>query len=49
MPAPGELQNKETYCRKQWKRVQHVANEFWSIWRRYFMQPCKFFINETKL
>ena len=22
------------YCRKHWRRVQHLSNEFWSRWRK---------------
>ena len=26
---PGVFQKADVYCRKRWRRVQHVANEFW--------------------
>ena len=47
MPPPGEFQKEDIYCRKQWRRVQDLANE--SGGRRKLMQPCKFVINGTKL
>ena len=34
MTPPKEFQKKEIYCRKQWRRVQHLANEFWSRWKK---------------
>ena len=34
MPPPREFQKKDTYCRKQWRRVQHLAKEFWSRWNK---------------
>ena len=26
------------YLRKRWRRVQHLANEFWSRWRKEYLQ-----------
>ena len=49
MPPPGKLQKEDIYCRKQWERVQHLANEFLSRWKRKFKQSCKFLINGAKL
>ena len=49
MPPPGEFQKEDIYCRKQWERVQHLANEFLSRWKRKFKQSCKFLINGAKL
>ncbi len=34
---PGVFQKEDVYCRKRWRRVQHIANEFWSRWRREFL------------
>ena len=34
MPPPGEFQKEDIYCRKHWRRVQHLANEFRSRWKR---------------
>ena len=30
MPPPEEFSRPGIYCRKQWKKVQHLRNEFWS-------------------
>ena len=34
MPPPGHFISPDQYCRKQWKRVQHLSNEFWNQWRK---------------
>ena len=34
MPPPGVFTSADTYCRKHWRRVQHLSNEFWSRWRK---------------
>ena len=34
MPPPGNFTTSDRYSRKQWRRVQHVANEFWGKWRK---------------
>ena len=34
MPPPGNFKKEDMYCRKQWRRVQHLCNEFWSRWRK---------------
>ena len=38
LPPPGEFQRADLYLRKRWRRVQHLANEFWSRWRKEFLQ-----------
>ena len=30
MPPPGEFSIPDLYCRKRWRCIQHVINEFWS-------------------
>ena len=37
-PPPGVFQSVDQYCRKCWRRVQYLANEFWSRWRKEFLQ-----------
>ena len=32
-PPPGEFQRCDLYCRKHWRRVQFLANQFWHRWR----------------
>ena len=38
LPPPGEFQKADLYSRKRWRRVQYLANEFWSRWRKEFLQ-----------
>lgn len=37
LPAPGKFCNANLYGRHRWRRVQHLANEFWTRWRREFL------------
>ena len=37
MPPPGRFDRPDIYSRKRWRRVQHIANEFWSRWRKEFL------------
>ena len=37
MPSPGEFSRPDVYCRKRWRRVQHLSNEFWSRWWTEFL------------
>ena len=37
LPPPGKFEKPDLYARKYWRRVQHLANEFWSIWRKEFL------------
>ncbi|XP_066919725.1 uncharacterized protein [Clytia hemisphaerica] len=36
-PPPGVFQRADIYCRRRWRRVQHLSNEFWSKWRKEFL------------
>ena len=38
MPPPGKFMRPDLYCRRRWRRVQHIANEFWSHWRKEYLQ-----------
>ena len=38
LPPPGKFQRADLYCRKWWRRVQYMANQFWLRWRREFLQ-----------
>lgn len=35
-PPPGTFDNKDLH-RLQWRQVQHLANTFWSKWRREYL------------
>jgi hypothetical protein len=37
LPPPGKFQTKEIYSKKRWRRIQHLANEFWARWRKEFL------------
>ena len=34
---PGSFDKADLYCRRRWRRVQHLANEFWSRWRKQYL------------
>ena len=38
LPPPGNFQRADLYCRKWWRRVQYLANQFWARWRYEFLQ-----------
>ena len=37
MPPPGGFSRQDICCHKRWRRVQHIAEEFWSRWRKEFL------------
>ena len=37
MPPPDMFGTPDLYCRKRWRRVQHISNKFWSRWRKEFL------------
>jgi hypothetical protein len=38
LPSPGEFQRADVYSKKRWRRVQYLINEFWSHWKKEFLQ-----------
>ena len=38
LPPPGKFQREDVYCKRRWRRVQHIANEFWSRWSKEYLQ-----------
>ena len=38
LPPPGVFQHADVYCRKRWRITQHLANCFWSRWRKEYLQ-----------
>ena len=38
MPPPGVFNRPDLYSRRRWRRGQHIAGEFWSRWRKEFLQ-----------
>ena len=37
MPLPGNFVREDLYCHRRWRRVQYLANEFWTRWRLEFL------------
>ena len=37
LPPPGVFQSPDKYCRKRWRRVQLLANEFWTRWKKEYL------------
>ena len=37
LPPPGNFQNADMYSRRCWRRVQHLANEFWCRWKKEYL------------
>ncbi|XP_066928825.1 uncharacterized protein [Clytia hemisphaerica] len=38
LPPPGAFSDSSAgYSRRQWKRVQHAVNEFWTRWQKEFL------------
>ena len=37
IPLPGVFNRPDLYLRRPWRRVQHIAGEFWSCWRKEFI------------
>ena len=38
LPPPGVFQKEDMYCRKRWRMTQHLANCFWTRWRKEYLQ-----------
>ncbi|XP_043229908.1 uncharacterized protein LOC122385596 [Amphibalanus amphitrite] len=34
LPFPGRFSSPDLYARQRWRRIQHLANDFWARWRR---------------
>ena len=43
VPPPGIFQKEDLYLKKRWRRVQYLANVFWSRWRNEYLllQQCR--------
>ena len=37
LPPPGVFRSADMYCKRRWRHVQHLANEFWVRWRKEYM------------
>ena len=38
LPPPGQFLPEDIYSRRQWRRIQHLASEFWTRWRKEYLQ-----------
>ena len=38
LPPPGVFQQADIYCRKRWRAVQHLANEFWQQYSKEYVR-----------
>ena len=36
-PPPGNFVKEDVYARKRWRRVQYLAEQFWSRWRKEYL------------
>ena len=37
LPPPGIFQREDMYCRKRWRQVQYLANQFWFRWKKEYL------------
>ena len=37
VPPPGDFGKADIYCKKRWRRVQHLANVFWARWKKEYI------------
>lgn len=37
-PSPGQFTQPDLYVRRRWRRVQYLADQFWTRWRREYLQ-----------
>ena len=38
LPPPGVFEQADLYCRKRWRAVQHLANEFWERFSKEYVR-----------
>ena len=36
-PPPGKFVKEDIYARRRWRRVQYLAEQFWSRWRKEYL------------
>lgn len=37
LPPPGKFDTPDVYCRKRWRRVQYIADQFWTRWKKEYL------------
>ena len=40
-PPPGNFDRPDLYSQSRWRRIQHIAGEYWSRWRNEFLQSLR--------
>ena len=38
LPPLGEFKGEDMYCKKKWRRTQHLVQEFWQRWSKEYLQ-----------
>lgn len=38
LPPPGKFMREDVYCKRRWRRVQYLIEQFWSRWKREYLQ-----------
>ena len=38
LPSPGVFTSQDLYSRRHWRRAQYLADQFWSRWKREYLQ-----------
>ena len=38
LAPPGDFVAEDLYTRRRWRRVQYLADQFWTRWRREYLQ-----------
>jgi hypothetical protein len=37
-PPPGKFEEPDIYSRKRWRRIQYLAEQFWSGWKLEYLR-----------
>ena len=37
VPPPGDFPREDVYARRRWRRVQYLANQFWTRWKKEYL------------
>jgi hypothetical protein len=37
LAPPGAFVQQDLYCRRRWRRIQYLADQFWHRWRREYL------------
>ena len=42
LPLPEVFEVLDIFSKRRWRRVQHIANEFWARWKKKFLCQLQF-------